>query len=311
MSPDGTILLFESTNSLTSYQTDGNTELYRYQAGSGDLQCVSCDPSGAAPTTSVDLMTDMAANDPNISQVSLESMPQNLSASGDQVFFESSDPLVGQATDGVSNVYEWEADGAGSCQSTAQDGGCIYLISSGKSPEGSYFGGASADGSNVFFFTDQGLVGQDQDTLYDVYDARVDGGFVTQNPAAATSCTGEACRSAGTSPGAAPPVATVSFNGSQQQSVKVVIKHHRVRGGRVRVDVKVFQAGAIRLDGPDGRTVSRRVRSAGTYGLTMTLTRRTKRSLVAGRSVRLAITVRFTPASGRPRTAHATIKVEA
>ena len=41
---------------------------------------------------------------------------------------------------------------------------------------------ASADGSSAFFTTRDQLVGQDQDFNIDVYAARVNGGFASQNP---------------------------------------------------------------------------------------------------------------------------------
>ena len=77
----------------------------------------------------------------------------------------------------------------GSCERTSasfsdSSGGCLYLISTGQSAQPSYFGDASTDGTDVFFFTRQSLVGQDQDENYDVYDARVNGGIAAQNPAA-------------------------------------------------------------------------------------------------------------------------------
>jgi hypothetical protein len=47
---------------------------------------------------------------------------------------------------------------------------------------------ASANGSDVFFFTRQSLVGQDKDELQDVYDARVGGGIAAQNRLPAIPC---------------------------------------------------------------------------------------------------------------------------
>ena len=64
---------------------------------------------------------------------------------------------------------------------SASNGGCLYLISTGESAEPSYFGDASANGDDVFFFTRQSLVGQDRDENYDIYDARIDGGIAAQN----------------------------------------------------------------------------------------------------------------------------------
>ena len=81
------------------------------------------------------------------------------------------------------DVYEWEAAGAGSCPSAAAaeaNGGCVYLISSGQSGQASYFADADREGRNVYLMTDSGLVPADKDGLYDVYDARVEGGLESQ-----------------------------------------------------------------------------------------------------------------------------------
>ena len=115
-------------------------------------------------------------------------MTRNLSEDGSRVFFQTQEALVPQDKNGQTDVYEWEREGAGSCEHasasfSASNGGCLYLISTGESDKPSYFGDASANGSNVFFFTRQSLVGQDRDENYDIYDARIDGGIAAQNPA--------------------------------------------------------------------------------------------------------------------------------
>jgi hypothetical protein len=102
---------------------------------------------------------------------------------------------VSQDTNGQMDVYEWERGGTGSCSS--DNGGCIYLISTGRSSAPSYFGDSSADGRDVFFFTRQSLVNQDQDNNVDMYDARIEGGIVAQNPEPPMRpCSGEECRAA-------------------------------------------------------------------------------------------------------------------
>src|SRR6185312_12656306 len=87
----------------------------------------------------------------------LVNFPANLSESGNQIFFESPDPLVSADTNGTSgcpnfkelvpgslpacqDVYEWEVAGApgGSCVSAEVAGGCLYLLSTGKSPAPSF-----------------------------------------------------------------------------------------------------------------------------------------------------------------------------
>ena len=49
----------------------------------------------------------------------------------------------------------------------------MYLISSGTSPEESYYVDNSESGDDVFFVTSAGLVAQDTDGSADMYDARV------------------------------------------------------------------------------------------------------------------------------------------
>jgi hypothetical protein len=133
------------------------------------------------------------------------------------VFFESAEALVPGDANLQSDVYEWEADGEGSCESDTQNGGCLFLISGGQSPQHSYFGDASASGNNVFFFTRQSLVSQDQDNNADLYDARVDGGILTQNPPPpSVPCSEEvACRSGSSSvPSVFGSPSSTTFSGS-------------------------------------------------------------------------------------------------
>lgn len=99
-----------------------------------------------------------------------------LSDSG-RLFFNSSDALVPQDVNGTEDVYEFEPSGVGSCEEAsstfdAATGGCVSLISSGKSAGESVFLDASEGGGEVFFLTSAQLVPQDTDTSLDVYDAR-------------------------------------------------------------------------------------------------------------------------------------------
>ena len=191
VTPDGTTVLFGSVGRLTSYDNAGEKELYLYKAG-GRLRCVSCNPTGAAATSSAHLY---GQGESGISPYEREIgflLTRNLSEDGSRVFFDTEEALVPQDGNGEMNVYEWEREGAGSCPS-GRGAGCLYLISTGTSTSPSYFGDASADGSDVFFFTRQSLVSQDQDYNVDVYDARVDGGIAAQNPTPAAPCAGEVC----------------------------------------------------------------------------------------------------------------------
>jgi DNA-binding beta-propeller fold protein YncE len=126
-----------------------------------------------------------------------------------RLFFNSADPLLpagsvaeekrtrpetveGQTQEvGVENVYEYEPDGVGGCQS----GGCIGLISSGKSEHESAFLDASETGDDVFFLTTARLSPLDTDGNFDIYDARACGDECPATPAPpAKACEGEECQ---------------------------------------------------------------------------------------------------------------------
>jgi hypothetical protein len=198
ITPAGTTVLVASRAQLTSYDNAGHGELYLYDATSGQLTCVSCNPSGA-PATSEAYLAGNSSIFPAPERNAF--LTRNLSADGSRVFFQSKEALVPRDKNEQMDVYEWEREGTGgpdgcsrlSASFSERSGGCLYLISTGESGDPSYFGDASADGSNVFFFTRQSLVGQDRDENDDLYDARVEGGIAAQNPPPPASCTGEGC----------------------------------------------------------------------------------------------------------------------
>jgi hypothetical protein len=125
---------------------------------------------------------------------------------GGRLFFDSSDALVPQDTNNTEDVYEWEpAIGVGGTESPAGDtctpstpgyepasGGCVGLISNGRSPEPSGFLDASENGEDVFFLTTANLSKRDVDTAYDVYDARVHGSEPAEPQPEV--CVGDSCQ---------------------------------------------------------------------------------------------------------------------
>ncbi len=222
---DGRHLAFVSATSLTGYDNvdavsgKPDLEVYTYDAGSGQLNCVSCDRSGARPAGSeVEIPSGggtpwTAASIPGWENEFYAS--RALSDSGDRLFFDSYVALVPRDTNGKEDVYEWEAVGSGDCTAdssafSVSNGGCVSLTSSGESPQDSEFVDASPNGDDVFFGTAASLLPQDPG-LVDIYDARVDGGFPA--PAAPpASCEGEACQGSAASPQDATP-ASASFSG--------------------------------------------------------------------------------------------------
>lgn len=247
VSPDGQYVAFMSEKSLTGYdnldansgQPDEEVFLYHAETSStgelepGRLICASCDPSGArpvgiqakeAPSQAINeddvwpTGTWLAADVPGWDTTSYQ--PRYLSDSG-RLFFNSVDPLVPQAANGVADVYESEPSGEGSCASSSTaSGGCVALVSAASSGEESVFLDASEDGDDVFFLTSARLARQDTDTAFDVYDAHVCAAaepcpVVTASPPSCT--TADACRAAPTPQPAiygAPSSATVSGAGN-------------------------------------------------------------------------------------------------
>src|ERR1019366_7389838 len=90
--------------------------------------------------------------------------------------------------------------------------GEVNLISDGNDNSGGVvYAGMSGTGSDIFFATPTQLVAQDTDTLGDIYDARIGGGFPAPTPE--SSCAGEACQgSASSSPAFGAP-GSRSFTG--------------------------------------------------------------------------------------------------
>ncbi len=233
VSSDGRTLAFQSDLPLTDSAPGGVNEFYRYNSEEG-LNCVSCSPAGISPIGAAS-MQDI---NPGFTKPPLPLSPflvRYMSADGKRIFFETPDKLLPadvnsgpgchleQGAYSCQDVYEWEAEGRGSCDGDTQNGGCLYLISNGASGEAAYFADASANGDDVFFFTDQQLVGQDRDELLDVYTAHVGGGLAGQNPPPPNPCSGEACAGAPSAAPAAQSPGSASFSGPGNATAK----HHQ------------------------------------------------------------------------------------
>jgi len=169
---DGTVFVFETDSPIQPLtgapfnNAGGYFQVYRYDATSTSLTCVSC-PTVGVPTGDAHLSNDELSGHLTDSR--------GMSSDASRIFFDTPDALVPQDINGKRDVYEWE-------------GGSVHLISSGTSPSASLLLDNSALGNDVFFATTDGLVASDTDQGYDVYDARVDGGFPA--PAEPSLCMG-------------------------------------------------------------------------------------------------------------------------
>jgi hypothetical protein len=221
VSPNGRYLAFMSDRSLTGYDNhdaasgEPDEEVFLYDDQTGKLLCPSCNRSDARPqglffqnfknSTLINPEQTLgnrwvAAVLPVWDEIDINHalrQPRYLSNDG-RLFFNSTDALVPQDSNGVADVYEYEPDASGSCE---QAEGCVNLISSGSSGEESAFVEASESGDDVFFATTARLSSQDVDTDYDIYDAHVCTSAVpcVPPPISPPPCNnGEACKPAQT-----------------------------------------------------------------------------------------------------------------
>jgi hypothetical protein len=217
VTPNGEAIVFSSTQDLTGYDVasaglarqDGGNEIFLFNATADSLTCVSCSPQDAAPDLQA-LTSSRAFTYVPVSS-SGTYMHRWVNASGTKVFFDSGQPLVPGDTDGVQDVYEWEAEGGAGCpRATSVFGGCVFLLSGGESPDFSFLADADESGENVFVVHRGSLAGAGpRDEKFHLYDIRVDGGFAVGE----LGCSGTGCQGV---PPAAPIFATpasVTFAG--------------------------------------------------------------------------------------------------
>lgn len=253
VTPDGQSFAFMSSAKLTGYdnkdaEMPGKVamEVFLYDAESEELLCPSCNPTGARPEgrqlTQKLLESRWAAARIPTFESQLYG-PRVLSDDGARLYFDSFDALSPRDTNEEEDVYQWQAPGSGSCTTSSAtyhevSGGCLDLISSGQSPEGSELVDISSDGVDVFFKTNESLVNQDPG-LRDIYDARVEGGFPPLPPKPEI-CQEEGCPNpAGSPPPASNPGSQASGPGNppppKPKPKKCPKGKHKVKkGGKVR-----------------------------------------------------------------------------
>jgi hypothetical protein len=223
VTPDGDVSAFSSTLPLVETAANaGHTELYRYSGT--EFDCISCNPTGS---------TD--EGDGTLSHLGL-----GLTDDG-RVFFNSAQALAPRDGDEKIDVYEWEGEGAGNCQTA---GGCVGLVSTGTSRFDAKLITASSDATDAFFFTRDTLVPQDENgILTKIYDARELGGFPYIPPPVPCKASDE-CH--GPSSAVSPPPNIGTFKGSRgnytvpdkckkgliRKHGKCVKKHHRSKHHR-------------------------------------------------------------------------------
>jgi hypothetical protein len=305
----GADLLFTSLAGLTP-DADGTTnEIYRYERSTGALVCVSCRPPGAEALPATCQGGPCVRGTPEADAEFVRfngGVPglvlrynRPMSEDGSRVFFDTFDALVPEDVNGERDVYEWH-DGKRS------------LITSGTDGDVAFFLGASRDGRDAFFLTQESLVPGDRDDLADIYDARIGGGF----PAAETpaQCREDACQG---QPAARPAAPAVSSDAGREEPssraarrlglmrIPAAAARRFARSMVIALSVRSSAAGTVRATASStiGRrrvtvaTARRKVAHAGTATLRLRLNKRARQALTHRRTLPVRITVRL---SGAP-----------
>lgn len=236
-SPNGRWFAFASYSKLTDYDPSSKTacvnfpagdpkdpetgggvackQIYRYDVETEELLCASCPPDGSPPNGNARMGPENVEGDFNFPRAMLDD---------GTVIFDTTSPLSAQDSNSNRDVYTF-------------DGSDTTLISGGRTNSRAEFDEASADGSSIFFTTPDQLVGQDKDTIADVYVSRVNGGIAAQNPPAPRGeCIRDDCKA---TPNSGPEL---PFGGSEalsgQGNVKAKKQKKRCGKGRVARRVK-------------------------------------------------------------------------
>ncbi|HEX2161569.1 MAG TPA: hypothetical protein VHF88_07085 [Thermoleophilaceae bacterium] len=324
--PDGDAVVFETAGQLTEDDDDSASDVYLYEADTDRLTRVSAPLPGASPYRCADgfdatleqlCNADLGFQGPMYGEgerVGLGGQRHaNLALHGERglsIYFESRLPLVEGDTNGDRmDVYEWRD-------------GKLTLISPGNTHDDAWYSGNSRDGQDVFFQTSQRIdLREIEDADFDIYDARVGGGFPPPSPPP-VPCDplAGACQGPG-----GPPMGiserTHRSGGSNADTARVGLRLARVgrkarrraaRTGVVRVRLRITAPGKVTAVARARirttkrrsrvRTVARRsirVRRAGSAVIRLRLNRPARRQLAAGRALRLTVTVRSPRAGER------------
>jgi hypothetical protein len=320
-SDDGRTWVFTAAGSLDPDRPTTSTnphQLYRWTIGDAAPTCLSCESTdGVARTTGVNLSPgDTHSTEtirfPNGNATTnnrkfvLAQRSQAITSDARLIAFDSPDRLVADDQNDVRDVYLWDADAAPEDR--------LRLLTSGQGLTPSYYLDMAADGSNVFFATQDGLVEADNDLTYDVYTARVGGGFPDIPD---ESCGGEECRP----PTITPPVilppgsnllttppTTGARSPVQAGTPKLRVRALRTSSRWIRARIDAPGAGRIQVSGRWVRTVKRTTKRATTYTVRVRLSAAAKRRVSSGKRVKVALRVKFTP-KGSKKTSRVSASV--
>jgi len=256
----------------------GDTEeAFLYDGDTGQTACASCPADGSEGKGA-----HFTANSRQIGNT----VPRAVTDDG-TFFFDTAARLTSADHNGSRDVYAYR-------------NGRVSLISPGDERFDATFVGASADGRDVFFQTDQSLVSRDVDRSTDVYDARVGGGFAAQNPSPAMApCVRSACTEASSGPVTSPPVrGSLPAGKHAAKAPAISLGKVNFSGRSLLIRIHASGPGRVRVSGAGVKTTARKVKRAGSYSIGVPLNSRARARLKAGKKVKVSVTVSLSADGG-------------
>jgi hypothetical protein len=211
VTPDGRFLVFESYGDLTPDDTSGGRQVFEYDSDTGQLVRVSIgqdgfNDNGNTAVGSAEIVSPIYAS--NAGRGPVRSDPTDywsamtVSRDGAYVFFQTpdgltksavNDHLLGEINAGngateqiyAQNIYEYHSVNGNIKEgdvSLISDGQDLHSVAAGSPVTLIGADGSERSGQDVFFATVDQLVGQDTNEGVDIYDARVEGGFLAPTP---------------------------------------------------------------------------------------------------------------------------------
>lgn len=289
----------ETRHVLATNSARPTSHVYRYAVPGDSLACLSC-KAGYETAAGASFSTTAGNQFGAIAGTAAQTGPsRGISESGNAVAFTSDIPLTEDDHNAKRDVYLWK------------DGELRLLSSGATGAVDQMLYDISADGRDVFFLSREQLVPWDIDRLYDVYDARVGGGFDPPVVAGAP-CAGDDCQGA-VRPGdggrsAGSESATGAGDAKPSRASARLTVSQLSAGLSAAIAVRVSGPGRVRVAGTGVRTSAKRVARAGRYRVVLRLNRTAGKTLTRRGKVSTRVRVTFRSGSGKTATRRMTVR---
>jgi hypothetical protein len=303
---DGRFLVFAAKAALVEDDLDQAKDMYRYDDVSGELLCVSCVGDGGA---NVGMLRRGNRSDADMAQ-------RARAATGDasSIVFSTREALVNADENTANDVYLWDdgalslvSIGTGAVGATSTD---VRFSGDNDGDQSVADAGIASDGRSVFFITTEPLVASDGNNSFDMYVARVDGGFAQTEPEPVCDVLDDGCQGGGSGSISSDSKTAPSSGGENAESeargrVAVSAPSARARRkasrtGRLVLLVRASSPGrvSVAVEAKVGKKVTRvgraseRVGEAGTVAIGVRLSSAARKRLRSGKGLRLTVEVR-------------------